>query len=319
MRVRHSVQPLPGTNFIDPKTLARIDNLELLARTVVDGFINGLHRAPYLGLSLDFAEHRAYYPGDDIRRIDWRVFARTDRFYVKEFEADTNSNFTVVLDVSRSMSYRGVGIPKLDYARFLAASLSYFSREQRDRVGMLTFDSDIVDYVPCSAKHLDVVLHTIDRLQPRETGNLDAAMRKAAELLRRRGLVIVISDLYEEPARVQAALGMLKHRGHDVIVFHVLDRSELELAGTVGGIALEEATSFEDLETRQRIPVITPEVRERYRALIQEHIVALKKKLSEVRIDYAMFDTSVPLDHALFRYLSAREHMTRGPARAGAH
>src|SRR5919108_713868 len=253
MRVRHSVQPLPGTNFIDPKTLARIDNLELLARTVVDGFINGLHRAPYLGLSLDFAEHRAYYPGDDIRRIDWRVFARTDRFYVKEFEADTNSNFTVVLDVSRSMSYRGVGIPKLDYARFLAASLSYFSREQRDRVGMLTFDSDIVDYVPCSAKHLDVVLHTIDRLQPRETGNLDAAMRKAAELLRRRGLVIVISDLYEEPARVQAALGMLKHRGHDVIVFHVLDRSELELVGTVGGVPLDEATSFEDLVKRRRI------------------------------------------------------------------
>lgn len=318
MRVRHSIQPIPGTNFIDPKTLARIDNLELLARTVVDGFINGLHRAPYLGLSLDFAEHRAYYPGDDIRRIDWRVFARTDRFYVKEFEADTNSNFTVLLDISRSMSYRGVGIPKLDYARFLAASLSYFSREQRDRVGMLTFDSDIADYVPCSAKHLDVVLHTIDRLQVRETGNLEAAMRKAAELLRRRGLVVVISDLYEEPARVQAALGMLKHRGHDVIVFHVLDRSELELDGTVGGIALEEATSFEDLETRQRIPVITPQVRERYRALIQEHIAVLKKKLSEIRIDYAMFDTSVPLDHALFRFLSAREHLTRGPARAGA-
>jgi uncharacterized protein (DUF58 family) len=318
MRVRHSVQPIPGTNFIDPKTLARIENLELLARTVVDGFINGLHRAPFLGLSLDFAEHRAYYPGDDIRRIDWRVFARTDRFYVKEFEADTNSNFTVVLDISRSMSYRGVGIPKLDYARFLAASLSYFSREQRDRVGMLTFDNDIVDYVPCSAKHLDIVLHTIDRLRPRETGDLEPAMRKAAELLRRRGLVAVISDLYDEPARVQQALGMLKHRGHDVIVFHVLDRSELELDGTVGGIALEEATSFEDLETRQRIPVITPEVRERYRAMLQEHIAVLKKKLSEVRIDYAMFDTSVPLDHALFRFLSAREHLTRGPARAGA-
>jgi uncharacterized protein (DUF58 family) len=318
MRVRHSVQPIPGTNFIDPQTLARIENLELLARTVVDGFINGLHRAPFLGLSLDFAEHRAYYPGDDIRRIDWRVFARTDRFYVKEFEADTNSNFTVALDISRSMSYRGVGIRKLDYARFLAASLSYFSREQRDRVGMVTFDSDIVDYVPCSAKHLDVVLHTIDRLEARQTGNLEAAMRKAAELLRRRGLVVVISDLYEDPARVQAALGMLKHRGHDVIVFHVLDKSELELDGTVGGIPLEQATSFEDLETRQRIPVITPQVRARYRALIQEHTTVLKKKLSEVRIDYAMLDTSVPLDHALFQYLSAREHLTRGPARVGA-
>jgi uncharacterized protein (DUF58 family) len=318
MRVRHSVQPIPGTNFIDPKTLARIDNLELLARVVVDGFINGLHRAPFLGLSLDFAEHRAYYPGDDIRRIDWRVFARTDRFYVKEFEADTNSNFTVLLDISRSMSYHGVGIPKLDYARFLSASLSYFSREQRDRVGMLTFDNDIVDYVPCSAKHLDVVLHTIDRLKVRETGDLDRAMRKAAELLRRRGLVVVISDLYEEPARVQSALGLLRSHGHDVIVFHVLDRSELDLQGTVGGIPLEEATSFEDLETRQRIPVITEEVRERYRALMQEHIAVLKKKLSEMRIDYAMFDTTEPLDHALFRYLSAREHMTRGPARAGA-
>jgi uncharacterized protein (DUF58 family) len=317
MRLRHSVQPVPGTNFIDPKTLARIGSLELLARVVVDGFINGLHRAPYLGTSLDFAEHRAYYPGDDIRRIDWRVFGRTDRFYMKEFEADTNSNFTVLLDLSRSMKYRGVGIPKLDYAKFMAASLSYFSREQRDRVGMITFDSDIIDYVPCSAKHLDIVLHTIDRVQTRGPGDLVASMRKVAELLRRRGLVVLISDLYEDPANVQSAAGMLKSRGHDVIVFHVLDKSELTLDGVVGGIPLEEATSFEDLETEQRLPVITPEVRDRYRAMVQEHIAVLKKKLTQSRIDYAMFDTTEPLDQALFRFLSAREHMTRGPARSG--
>jgi uncharacterized protein (DUF58 family) len=316
VRLRHSVQPIPGTGFIDPKTLSRIDNLELIARNVVDGFINGLHRAPYLGMSLDFAEHRSYYPGDDIRRIDWRLFARTDRYYVKEYEADTNSNFTVLLDISKSMSYGGAGISKLEYAKYLAASLSYFSREQRDRVGLITFDSDIVDYVPPSAKHLDIVLHTIDRVRTERAGSLDGALRKAAELLRRRGLVVIISDLYEDPEKVQSAAGMLRHRGHDVIVFHVLDRTEIELEGAAGSVALDEATSFEDLETGERIPVITPTVRERYRALMQEHITSIRRKLTEMRVDYAMFDTSMPLDDALFAYLAARERMTRGTARS---
>jgi uncharacterized protein (DUF58 family) len=317
MKLRHSVQPIPGAGFIDPAVLARIGNLELLARSVVDGFINGLHRAPYLGMSLDFAEHRAYNPGDDIRRIDWRVFARTERYYVKEFEADTNSNFMVLLDVSRSMRYAGVGIRKLDYARYLAASLSYFSREQRDRVGMLSFDSDIVDYVPASAKHLDVVLHTLDRATAERPGSLHTSLGKATELLRRRGIVVLISDLYEEPERVQQAAGMLRHRGHDVIVFHVLDRSEIELDGSVGGLPLSEATSMEDLETGERMPVVTEKVRQRYREMIEAHIESLRKLLTEARVDYALFDTTQPLDHALFTYLSARERMTRGSARAG--
>jgi uncharacterized protein (DUF58 family) len=317
VRLRHSVQPIPGTGFIDPKTLSRIDNLELLARTVVDGFINGLHRAPYLGMSLDFAEHRAYYPGDDIRRIDWRLFARTDRYYVKEYEADTNSNFTVLLDVSRSMSYSGAGIGKLEYAKYLAASLAYFSREQRDRVGLLTFDTGIVDYVPPSAKHLDIVLHTIDRVRAERAGLLDSALRKAAELLRRRGLIVIISDLYENPERIQSAVGLLRHRGHDVIVFHVLDRTEIDLQGTAGNVSLEEATSFEDLETGERIPVITPAIRARYRALMEEHIAAIRRNMTELHVDYALFDTSMPLDDALFAYLAARERLTRGTARSG--
>jgi uncharacterized protein (DUF58 family) len=317
VKLRHSSQPIPGAGFIDPKTLSRIGNLELLARTVVDGFINGLHRAPYLGMSLDFAEHRAYYPGDDIRRIDWRLYARTDRFYLKEYEADTNANFVVLLDVSKSMAYRGAGIEKLEYAKYLAASLSYFSREQRDRVGIVTFDRDIVEYVPSSAKHLDVVLHTIDRARPRAVGALDTALRKVTELLRRRGLVVIISDLYEEPDRIQSAAGMLRHRGHDVIVFHLLDRTEIDLEGTVGGIPLDEATSFEDLESGERIPVITEAVRDRYRAMMQEHIATIRRKLTEQRIDYALIDTGTPLDYALFTYLSAREHLTRGTARSG--
>lgn len=317
MKLRHSVQPIPGAGFIDPRALARIQNLELLARTVVDGFINGLHRAPYLGMSLDFAEHRAYYPGDDIRRIDWRLYARTDRYYVKEFEADTNSNFMVLLDVSKSMRYGGTGVAKLEYAKYLAASLAYFSREQRDRVGMLSFDSDIVDYVPASAKHLDVVLHTLDRARAERAGSLETSLRKATELLRRRGLVVLVSDLYEEPERVQRAIGLLRHRGHDVIVFHLLDRSEIDLDGVVGGIPLDEATTMEDLETGERVPVITPQVRDRYREMVQQHIASLRRLLTEVRVDYALFDTTQPLDHALFTFLSARERLTRGSARAG--
>src|SRR5262245_16053549 len=157
---------LPGATFLDPKVLARIGNLELLAKTVVEGFINGLHHSPYLGLSVDFAEHRAYMPGDDIRRIDWRLWARSDLYYIKEFDAETNANFRILFDVSRSMSYKGRGLPKMDYGRYLAACLAYFSHKQRDRVGIVTFDSDVVAHVPPSAKHLDVVLHTLDRMTP---------------------------------------------------------------------------------------------------------------------------------------------------------
>ena len=162
--------PLVGARFVDPKILARIGKLDLLARTVVDGFINGLHRAPYFGASIDFAEHRGYVPGDDIRRVDWRLYARTDRYYVKQYEADTNTNFCVLLDVSRSMGFASRGIAKLEYACFLSACLAYLAHRQRDRVGIVTFDSAIVEYVPPSAKHFDVVLHTLDRATPRQAG-----------------------------------------------------------------------------------------------------------------------------------------------------
>ena len=159
-----------GAQFLDPKVLARIESLELLARVVVEGFISGLHRSPHLGLSVDFAEHRAYMPGDDIRRIDWRLFGRTDRHHVKEFEADTNTNVAVLLDVSPSMRFASGAISKLDYGRYLAACLAYFSHRQRDRVGLATFAEDVVDFVPPSAKHLPVVLHTLDRIGTRDSG-----------------------------------------------------------------------------------------------------------------------------------------------------
>lgn len=305
-----NARALSGARFVDPAVLQRIDDLELVAKTVVDGFINGLHRSPYLGLSLDFAEHRAYMPGDDIRRIDWRLYARTDRYHVKEFEADTNANFVVLLDVSGSMAYQGAGIAKLDYARMLAGSLAYFASRQRDRVGLVTFDDDVVDYVPPSAKHLEVLLHTLERTNPGRQGALVRPMRKIVELLGRRGVVALISDLYEEPESVADAVRALRYAGNDVIVFHLLDPTELTFP-------FDAAQSFEDLETGERIPVVPDALRERYRQMVEAHVTALRTLLRADRIDYAMFDTSQPLEHALFALLSERERLQQAGRRNG--
>jgi uncharacterized protein (DUF58 family) len=292
--------------FIDPMVLARISNLELLSRTVVSGFINGLHRSPFLGLSMEFAEHRSYMPGDDIRRIDWRLYGRTDRHFVKEFEADTNSNFAVVLDVSSSMSYGGQGLTKLDYGRYLAACLTYFVREQRDRVGLITFDSTVVDYVPPSAKHLDIILHTLNRIQPGKgrTGDLAQPLMRAADRLRRRGMIVLISDFYDTPANIIDAIKPLRARGHDLMVIQVLDRNEIEFP-------FDTAAQFEDLETGAQMPVDPRGLREGYRQQMQAHYEEMTRLFRENRIDFARHDTSEPLDFALFDFLSARERMSR--------
>ncbi len=292
------------TRFLDPAVLARIGNLELLARTVVDGFINGLHHSPYFGLSVDFAEHRPYMPGDDVRRIDWRVYGRTDRFYVKEFEADTNANFVVVLDISGSMDYGSGRITKLDYARFLAASLTYFSRQQRDRVGVVTFTDRIVHFVPASAKHLDIVLHTLDRVAAGGSGSLEEPILKITEALTRRSIVLLLSDLYAEPDVVQRSVGLLRARGHDVIVFHVLDPTELTFP-------FDEAAPFVDLETGERMPVVPETLRDEYRAQMTDHLAALGERMLHSQVDYQLFETSKPLDYALFEYLARRERMSR--------
>ncbi|MSR07780.1 MAG: DUF58 domain-containing protein [Gemmatimonadetes bacterium] len=297
---------IPGARFLDPATLARIDNLELLARTVVDGFINGLHHSPYLGLSVDFAEHRAYMPGDDIRRIDWRLFARSDRFYVKEFEADTNANVSILMDISPSMSFRGEGraVSKLDYARYLAACLAWFSRQQRDRVGIVTFDADVVDRVPPSAKHLNIVLHTIDRITSGKQGTLRTPLSRVAESFRRPSILALISDLYEDPAEVVSAVNLLRAKGNDLIVFQIMDPSELTFP-------FDRPANFEDLESGERIPLVPDQLREQYHELMSAHLKQLKQRFTDNQIDYALFDTSQPLDYALFHFLSNRERMSR--------
>lgn len=302
--------------FLDPTVLSRISNLELLARTVVEGFINGLHRAPHLGSSTDFAEHRPYMPGDDTRRIDWRLFARSDRHFVKEYEADTNMNFMVILDVSPSMRFgaspENGRVSKLTYGCYVAACLAYFSNLQRDRVGLATIDTGIVDYVPPSAKHLQHILHALDRVDASARNAASAPgratllqpMRKLAEVVRRRSLVAVISDFYEDADAVLGALNQLRGRGNDLIVFHLLDAREIDFS-------FSDASNFIDMETGEKMPVIPDYLRRQYRELVREHTATLAKRVGGSRADYALFDTSKPLDQALFTYLAARQRIKR--------
>lgn len=296
-------QPIPGARFVDPVVLSRIGNLEMVAKTVVDGLINGTHRSPFFGASVDFAEHRGYVAGDDIRRVDWRVYARTDKYYIKEFEADSNANFSVLLDVSKSMSF-GEKLSKLDYAKTLAACLTYLANQQRDRVGLVTFDEGIVEHVPPSAKHMDVVLHTLDRAKAEKAGHLVAPIKRLAEHFGRRGIIVVISDFYAEPDEIFEAVGLLRFRGNDVVLFHVLDPQEVDFS-------FAEPSSFEDLESGDQIPIVPAALADQYRSLVAAHIEALTTRASQQQIDYMLLNTSQPLDYALFRFLSMRERMSR--------
>ena len=295
---------VPGARFVDPKVLARIKDLELLARSVVDGFINGLHRAPYFGASIDFAEHRGYVPGDDIRRVDWRRYARTDTYFVKQYEADTNANFSVLLDTSKSMSFASGEVSKLDYAKFVAACLAYLSHRQRDRVGIVTFDQEVLSYVPSSAKHFNVLLHTLDQARAERPGRLLAMLTEIAEHFKRRSIVALISDLYENPDELLDALKFYSFRGNDLVVFHVLDPAEIDFP-------YRDSSRFQDLESGEEMPVVPDVFADQYRKMIRDHIDALRSKCSDSRIDYVLLNTSKPLDEALFSYLGNRERLMR--------
>lgn len=299
----------PSTRLIDPAVLARIGDLELVARTVVEGFLGGLHRSPRFGASTDFAEHRPYVPGDDLRRLDWKLWGRTDRYHMKEFEADTDTNVTVLLDASRSMDYAGPGsaMTKLEYAKRLAACLLYFSQRQRDRVGLAVLTREVRELVPPGAGQLPAALHVLDKLTPGTDGALAPPLRVLAERFRRRSIVVLISDLYEDPSAVVDALAHARGRGNDVIVFQVLDRAELDFP-------YEDAGTFEDLETGEQLPIIPAGVKERYDEMMREHQEALRTQLAGARADFARFVTDQPLDHALHAYLLSRE---RHGSRAG--
>src|SRR6266480_3838050 len=285
----------PANRFIDPKVLIKIQNLELVARTVVEGFVSGLHRSPYMGFSVDFAAYREYQPGDEIRRIDWNVYSRSDKLYVKLFEGETNTRVLVMLDISGSMNYGSADIKKIDYARILAACLTYFAHHQRDGVGLLTFDTQIRAHVPASRRRgqLLTILSEIDRVQPSEQTEFRKPLRFLAEYLTRRGVIVIISDLYDEPDNIIAGLKALKAKGNDIIVFHIMDNFELTFP-------FEDMGQFEDMETRKKLHVIPEYLRKQYLVILNEHMAKIRKELSGSRIDYCLMDTSKPLDAGLF-------------------
>jgi uncharacterized protein (DUF58 family) len=285
----------------------RIQNLELVARSVVEGFVSGLHRSPYLGFSVDFAEYRQYQPGDEIRRIDWNVYGRNDRLFVKLYEGETNTRVLVLLDVSGSMNYGSGEVKKIDYAKILAACLSYFAYHQRDGVGLLTFDTEVRAHIPASrrASQLANILAEIDRVQPAKETEFKKPLRYLAEVLNRRGIIIVISDFYDEPDNIVAGLRALKAKGNDIMAFHIMDDYELRFP-------YEDNAQFEDLETKRKLHVIPEYLREQYLKILGGHMDQLRKDLKAAQIDYTVMDTSKPLDHGLFTYLAARQVGERG-------
>jgi uncharacterized protein (DUF58 family) len=288
----------PAT-FLDPALLARISDLALLARTVVDGFMHGMHRSPRKGFSIDFAQHRQYQAGDDLRRIDWKAFARTDRFYIKEYEADTNAGVVFALDASGSMDFGSGAVTKFDYGRFLIASLAWLSQHQGDRVGLITFKDGLADVIPPSTRHLQLMLHTLARADVGGSGQLRTSLDRIAHIVTRAGIIVLVTDCYDDPEVIARGVATLRARRHDVIVFHLLDPAERDLPGNI-------AATYEDLESGARIPLKPDELRPRYQALVKAHRAELRERLTGAGVDYVPVDIDQPLDAALYAYLDAR-------------
>jgi uncharacterized protein (DUF58 family) len=287
--------------FLDPAIIASLGSLELKARTIVEGFLSGLHRSPYKGFSVEFAEYRQYMPGDDLSTIDWKVYARSDRFYVKKYEEETNLECRIALDVSASMGFRSGTLSKFDYSLYLAAALAYLMSRQRDAVGLLTFDERIVSLLPPSARpgHLRSLLVSLQRLRLGEKTNVSKPLHQLAEALSRRGLVVLISDLLDEPRQIVEGLKHFRFQGHEVAVFHVLDNHELTFP-------FERTSRFTDLETGDEIMAAPRTVRTAYLQQINALMELYRQELRLAGIDYTVLDSSQPLDFALMSYLATR-------------
>jgi uncharacterized protein (DUF58 family) len=287
--------------YLDPAVIARLGTLELKARTIVEGLLSGLHRSPFKGFSVEFAEYRQYIHGDDLATIDWKVYARSDRYYVKKFEEETNLDCHLLLDVSGSMGYGSRGLTKLEYASYLAASIAYLVNRQRDAVGLTAFDERVVDMLPASARpgHLRALLVTLDRLRLGTKTDVSKPLHQLAESFSKRGLVVLISDLLDDPEAVIRGVRHFQYRGTDVIVFQILDPDEIDFP-------FERASRFEDLETGEEVLAVPALIREHYRGAIERVIDRYRRELGAAGVDYQLLRTTDPLEMALLAYLSSR-------------
>ncbi len=293
--------PTDYRQYLNPEVISKLKSMEMKARLVVEGFITGLHKSPYHGFSVEFAEHRQYMPGDSIRDIDWKVYAKSDRYYVKEFEEETNLKSYILLDASASMSFTSTKITKFDYAANLAAALAYLMLTQRDAAGMVTFDERIKTYVPpkSASVHLHALLTTLAGVHPAEGTDAGLALHEMADRIKRRGLIIVLSDLWDDPARVLTGLKHFRHRKHEVIVFHILDPAERDFT-------FADEALFKDMETGEEISTLPWQIRSEYQRTMGAHMEKFRRDCRQAFIDYVPLDTSIPYDQALFSYLGKR-------------
>jgi len=291
--------------YLEPHVVSKLSNMELRARLIVEGFIAGLHRSPYHGFSVEFAEHRQYMPGDEIKHVDWKVYARTDRFYIKQYEEETNLKAYIVLDTSRSMGYASAGrLTKLEYASYLAASLSFMMIKQQDAVGLALFDERVHTFLPPHATkgYLRQILIRLQQAVPSGVTGAGRSLHQVADRIRRRGLVIVISDFLDNPDQVISALRHFRHKKNEVIVMQVLD--PLERSFEFGTDAV-----FKDIETAEKLTTRPYQIQRAYRGAMQRFLDRYKRECLENYVDYVLIDTSVPFDVALFEYLSKRERI----------
>ena len=290
--------------FLDPAMVSRLATMELRARLVVEGFVTGLHRSPYKGFSVEFAEHRQYMPGDPLKHIDWNVYGKTDRFYVKEYEEETNLRGYVLLDASASMAYGSAEVTKLEYGRYLAAALIYLMLKQQDSVGLLVFDEAVRDFFPprSNPRQLHLLLSQLDRARPSSATDIGLVLHDLARRVRRRGLVILISDLLDDPDDVVPGLKHFRHLKHEVVVFHVLDPRETEFG-------FDADATFRDMETGELMTTEPFAIRGDYVKAVDEWKSRLRRECAESGVDYVPVSTATPYDRALFSYLEKRKRL----------
>lgn len=290
--------------LLDPHFVSKLTRLDLTARLVVEGFLTGLHRSPYHGFSVEFAEHRQYMPGDPLRHLDWRVLAKSDRKYIKQYEEETNLRAMLLVDTSASMGYGSHGVTKLDYARQLAAALAYLMLRQNDAVGMFAFATGRAELIPprSTLGHARPLLFLLERLTPGGATDFASSLHSLAERMNRRGLVVLISDLLDAPERIAQAIHHFRHKKHEVLVFHVLDPQEV-------AFDFEREAVYVDLETGERVTTRPQELRPDYRARVNAWRDQLRQFCVEKRADYVPLTTDQPFDRALLEYLSKRSRL----------
>ena len=296
------MSPRSGYKYLEPEALARVKNLSMVARGVVEGSISGLHASPFKGFSVEFADYREYTSGDDPRHLDYKMLARTERLYIKQYEEETNMRVQILLDTSGSMGYSFDGkLSKYEYGAYLTAILSYLMTRQQDSVGLTTFDTEIRLDMPArsSPRHFSEMMQRLEAVKPGKKTDVAETLHKLAARFKKRCLIVLISDLYDNEEEVLRALHHFHHRRHEVIVFHVLDKAEIEFP-------FHDLTSFQDLESGERLQIDPLFVRDAYKEQIEAFIEGYRRSCAEAQIDYVMTDTTTPYDYTLTRYVAKR-------------